>query len=35
LTFENDVALEFAPDQPRPTVDNNGYIVIDRFKPRT
>ena len=35
LTFENDIALEFAPDQPRPTVDNNGYIVLDPFKPRT
>ena len=35
LTFENDLALEFAPDQPAPTVDNNGYIVLDRFKPRT
>ena len=35
LTFEHDIALEFAPDQPRPTVDNNGYIVLDRSKPRT
>jgi ATP-dependent Clp protease ATP-binding subunit ClpA len=31
LSFDN----SFDPDQGRPTVDNNGYIVIDRFKPRT
>ena len=35
LTFENDIVLEFAPDQPRPTVDNNGYIILDRFKPKS
>jgi ATP-dependent Clp protease ATP-binding subunit ClpA len=35
LVFTNDIALEFAPDQPRPSVDKNGYIVLDRFKPRT
>ena len=31
LSFDNSLD----PDQGRPTVDNNGYIVIDRFKPRT
>lgn len=34
LTFENEIAFEFAPEQPRPTVDNNGFIVIDHFKPK-
>ncbi len=32
LTFDN---LVFDHTDNRPTVDNNGYIVIDRFKPRT
>ena len=32
LTFDNTV---FDHEDSRPTVDNNGYIVIDRFKPRT
>ena len=31
LSFDN----SFDPNEGRPTVDNNGYIVIDRFKPRT
>jgi len=31
LTFDNNT---FNSDQDRPTVDNNGYIVINRFKPR-
>jgi ATP-dependent Clp protease ATP-binding subunit ClpA len=31
LVFNNDTV---SPDEGRPTVDNNGYIVIDRFKPR-
>jgi ATP-dependent Clp protease ATP-binding subunit ClpA len=31
LTFDN---LVFDHTDNRPTVDNNGYIVIDRFKPR-
>ena len=32
LTFDD---LVFDHTEGRPTVDNNGYIVIDRFKPRT
>ena len=32
LTFDD---LVFDRTDSRPTVDNNGYIVIDRFKPRT
>jgi ATP-dependent Clp protease ATP-binding subunit ClpA len=32
LTFDNPV---FDHTDNRPTVDNNGYIVIDKFKPRT
>jgi ATP-dependent Clp protease ATP-binding subunit ClpA len=32
LTFDD---LVFDHTDNRPTVDNNGYIVIDRFKPRT
>jgi ATP-dependent Clp protease ATP-binding subunit ClpA len=32
LTFDD---LVFDHPDNRPTVDNNGYIVIDRFKPRT
>jgi ATP-dependent Clp protease ATP-binding subunit ClpA len=32
LTFDDPV---FDHTEGRPTVDNNGYIVIDRFKPRT
>jgi ATP-dependent Clp protease ATP-binding subunit ClpA len=32
LTFDDNA---FNSDENRPTVDNNGYIVIDRFKPRT
>jgi ATP-dependent Clp protease ATP-binding subunit ClpA len=32
LTFDN---LVFDHTDNRPTVDNNGYIIIDRFKPRT
>lgn len=34
LTFENDIIFEIAPEQDRPSVDDNGYIVIDRFKPK-
>jgi ATP-dependent Clp protease ATP-binding subunit ClpA len=32
LTFDD---LVFNHTDNRPTVDNNGYIIIDRFKPRT
>jgi ATP-dependent Clp protease ATP-binding subunit ClpA len=32
LNFDNPV---FDHTEGRPTVDNNGYIVVDRFKPRT
>jgi ATP-dependent Clp protease ATP-binding subunit ClpA len=32
LTFDD---LVFDHTDNRPTVDNNGYIIIDRFKPRT
>lgn len=34
LTFETDLVFEIAPDQDLPSVDDNGYIVIDRLKPK-
>ena len=34
LTFTNDIAFVFAPESARPTVDNNGIIVIDQYKPK-
>ena len=35
LTFEHKSDLNINSDQDLPTVDNNGYIVIDRFKPQS
>jgi ATP-dependent Clp protease ATP-binding subunit ClpA len=34
LTFTNDIVFEIAPTQDLPSVDDNGYIVIDRLKPK-
>ena len=35
LSFTNDITLSIATDQDRPTVDKDGYIVLDKFKPGT
>ena len=34
LTFTNDIVFEIAPTQDLPSVDDNGYIVIERLKPK-
>jgi len=35
MTTPSDTAELAVPPEPKPAVDQNGYIVLDRFKPRT